>query len=356
MLVVAALGCSDAGTSLTGPKPDQPTDTPQGNTAFFGGVYLGDDVTTPERVATSIHAHSAQVGRHPALVKSFHHLAADLSPAGWSGRVLHEIQRAGSTNYVALDLDWPGRPAGALLYAITSGAADAKLTLAAKSIAQVNGIVLVEPAWEMNGNWNYAWQGVANGGNGSAPAQYVAAWRRMVQIFRENGATNVRWVFNPNTGNALAAGSPGAAHWNWYANYYPGDAYVDYVGAHGYNGPSVWGHAYKTFNDVFYGVDSDNMLVDMAQRYADKPMIIGEMATQEVAGHDKGAWITAAYQRMRSDPRVVGAIWFDTNKEADWRIDSSASSLRAYQQAMMANGVLARFDDAVGRTAVLAAR
>src|SRR4051812_6718581 len=44
---------------------------------FFGGVYLGDDVSTPEKVQAAIANYTSLAGRAPALVKTFHNLGAD---------------------------------------------------------------------------------------------------------------------------------------------------------------------------------------------------------------------------------------------------------------------------------------
>ena len=45
-------------------------------------------------------------------------------------------------------------------------------------------------AHEMNGDWN-SW---SPGVNGNTASQYIAAWKRVVNIFRQERATNVRWV------------------------------------------------------------------------------------------------------------------------------------------------------------------
>jgi hypothetical protein len=267
LAVVAGWG----GTASTMPvtavqTPPIDAAAPAARAPFWNGVYLGDAETTPERVTGAIGEFAALTGKRPALVKSFHRLDADLAESGWAGRVLHAIQGAGATNYVALDLDWQGRPAGPLLDAISRGDADARIDQVARSLAIVRGVVLVEAGWEMNGNWAYGWQGIANGADPSAPAKYIAAVRRVVDRFRAAGATNVRWVFNPNTGNALAAPGAGSSHWNWYANYYPGDPYVDFVGAHGYNGPHAFSAPYHTFDDLFNGADADRILADLERR------------------------------------------------------------------------------------------
>lgn len=311
----------------------------------MSGAYLGDEDSTPERIGGAIGEFSRKVGKQPALVKTFHTLECDFSATGWCGRVLREVTAAGSTNYVALDLKWQGSPTASVLDAVLAGKADEAMARTARQLAAVRAVVLLEPAWEMNGNWSYAWQGVANGADATAPAKYAAAWRRMVEIFRREGAENVRWVFNPNAGNPLTYRPTGASHWNWYGNYYPGDDYVDFVGAHAFNGPSVWGGAYQDFATMFDGAKADYMLTDLARRYPSKPIIIGEFATEEAAGQDKGRWITDAFARLRAHPNVVGAVWFHMKKESDWRIDSSPSALAAYRAAVSAPHVVASYTD-----------
>lgn len=318
---------------------------------FWGGVFLGESESTPERVYDALRQFTEATGKRPALVKTFHNLDAALSESGWAGKVLRAITGTGSTNYVALDLNWSGRPSGSLLEAIARGDADAAIDRTARSLATVSGQVLVEPAWEMNGNWNYAWQGVANG---NAPQLYVNAWRRVVDRFRAAGATNVRWVWNPNTGNPLAAPGSGASHWNWYANYFPGDAYVDFVGAHGYNGPNAFKSPFHTFSDLFNGADADYMLQDLKRRYPNKPIILGEIGAEETG--DKGAWIRDAYTRMLGDPQIAGAVWFNMAKEADWRVNSSVGAANAYRAMMTLSAVKDRYDDAVIHGAVMVAQ
>lgn len=353
MLMGMAVACSDLPTAAAGepteakkktPAPTPPTPPPGGAPAFFNGAYLGDAETTPERVGDAIRAFGQMTGKQPALVKSFHPITCDFSATGWCGRLLRAVSATGSTNYVALDLRWPAAPAGSLLAAIAGGAADAEITRIGRQLAGVPGTVLLEPAWEMNGNWSdYRWQGVANGGDTNAPALYRQAWQRIVRIFREQGATNVRWVFNPNVGNPLTWQATGASHWNWYANYYPGDAYVDYVGMHGFNAPTVFGAPWATFDTLFDGESADRMLSDVIARYPGKPVIIGEFGSEEGAGDAKAQWIRAAFARLRSHPAVVGAVWFNMNKETNWRVDSSAQALAAYRDVVADPGFQTAF-------------
>lgn len=351
-LLLSALfaACGDVPTQAATPPETTPATSAR---PFFNGAFLGDAASTPERIGPAIRDFAQRSGKQPSLVKTFHNLECDWTPAGWCGQLLRNVRSAGSANYLAIDLRWTGAPDKGLLDAINAGAADARLTAMARAFASFGDVVLLEPAWEMNGNWAYAWQGVENGGDAAAPARYARAWRRIVDVFRREGATNVRWVFNPNVGNPVAAGA-GTAHWNWYGNYYPGDAYVDYVGAHGFNAPRVWGGAWQSFGEMFDGARADHILSDLARRFPGKPILVGEFASDEGAGDAKARWIADAYGTLLRHPNVVGAVWFNMNKEADWRIESSPAAEAAFRAAMAEPRIRTAFDPsaaALGRLA-----
>jgi beta-mannanase len=170
-------------------------------------------------------------------------------------------------------------------------------------------------AHEMNGNW-YPW---SPGVNGNTAAEYVAAWRHIHSIFQQEGATNVRWVWSPNV--ATGSSTP-------FAEVYPGDAYVDWVALDGYNWGTTqsWSN-WQSLASVF-GPSYDALV-----KMTNKPMMIAETASAE-AGGDKAAWIR---QGLLSDlptrfPRVRAVIWFDLNKETDWRVNSSPTALAAYKE------------------------
>ncbi|HEX6555930.1 MAG TPA: glycosyl hydrolase [Ktedonobacteraceae bacterium] len=172
-------------------------------------------------------------------------------------------------------------------------------------------------AHEMNGNW-FPW---SPGINGNSLAEYVVAWRHVVNIFREEGATNVQWVWSPNVTY------PGITP---FARLYPGDNYVDWVGLDGYNGGPALSQPWQSFSQIF--LPSYEMLVTMTNR----PMMIAETASAEIGGN-KAAWIK---QSLLVDlpsefPRIRAVIWFNENKETDWRVNSSLQSLTAYRQMVM---------------------
>lgn len=311
----------------------------------FHGVFLGDNGSGRDEIRASIESFGRRVGKRPALVKTFFRLGDDYGPDGWVGQVLREVNRAGSTNFVALDLRWDGAPETGLLAAIEAGAADAAIRRAAAGLRDMDATVLLELGWEMNGDWDYPWQGAANGGAGMGPAVFAAAWRHIVELFRAEGAHNVRWVFSPVAGNPVAGRGLGEAHWNWHGHYYPGDDYVDYLGIHGFNGPSVWNTPFLSFRDLFDSPDTDYILSDLYRRHPDKPILISEFACEETELGDKGAWVREAYRAIAAHPGVVGAIWFDMAKEADWRIESSPAAFEAYRDAVALPEVTSSFDE-----------
>ncbi|MGJ1427356.1 glycoside hydrolase family 26 protein [Clavibacter sepedonicus] len=173
----------------------------------------------------------------------------------------------------------------------------------------------------MNGDW-YPW---ADGVNGNAPGSYAAAWKHVHDVVVAQGATNVRWVWTPNvpyTGSTALAGL------------YPGAAYVDIVGLDGYNwGTGVAGYAWVSPADLFGpGLERLRAIAP------GKPIIIAETASSEVGG-SKAAWDTDLVAFLQAQPDVAAFVWFDMDKEADWRIGSSASSATAIRDALAARRV-----------------
>jgi hypothetical protein len=61
-----------------------------------------------------------------------------------------------------------------------------------------------------------------------------------------------------------------------------------------------------------------------------KPIMIPETASTELGG-DKAAWIAAVLPSLEATfPGVKALVWFQMNKETDWRIDSSATAQAAF--------------------------
>ncbi|HEX6277003.1 MAG TPA: glycosyl hydrolase [Polyangiaceae bacterium] len=170
---------------------------------------------------------------------------------------------------------------------------------------------------EMNGNW-YPWDGSHNGANASATAKYVSAYRHIHDIFKNAGATNVLWVFCPNVDSV-----PGDS-WNAWSNYYPGDAYVDWMGLDGYNWGTVQtGSSFQSFSTIV-----GRIYPGLAAK--GKPIMIPETASTEQGG-DKAAWINGILPALQgSFPGIKAFSWFEMNKETDWRAESSTGARQAF--------------------------
>jgi beta-mannanase len=191
---------------------------------------------------------------------------------------------------------------------IINGAYDSYITRWAREMAAYRGPVLLRFAQEMNGRW-YPW---AESANGNRPGQFVSAWRHVHAIFAKAGATNVRWVWSPVDGDVRA-------------EQYPGAAYVDVVGLSGFiAGKSVFGSPWRSFASAFGpSLDAVHALAPA------KPVSLTEVAAAQ-AGGDKAAWITGMFQEIARRPYIRSLVWFNLDKEADWRIESSAAAQRAF--------------------------
>jgi len=78
---------------------------------------------------------------------------------------------------------------------------------------------------EFNGSW---WLGVSPKADMRVTTgDFVRAWRRVVDIFRAVGASNVSWAWIPNAYPADPGQLPGVDH--DIAAYWPGDDYVDWA-------------------------------------------------------------------------------------------------------------------------------
>jgi beta-mannanase len=220
----------------------------------------------------------------------------------------------------ARDPDWTLRDA------ILSGRSDAYIDSWARGMAAYGRPVLLRFAHEMHGQ-TYPW---AVGVNGNTDADYVAAWRYVHGFFERAGATNVQWVWNPNT---LWGGSaPAADHLARWQRLYPGDAYVDWAGLDVYNTGTAldWGAPYwRPFATVLD--EPYRAMTDLTR----KPILLGEVGSTETGG-DKAQWIADGLSQgtLARFPDVRAVIWYDINKHQNWAIQSSSGAESAFFAAL----------------------
>ena len=141
------------------------------------GVYTAG---LPESYA-GVSAFTAATGVRPGLVMYY---------SGWLERFQSgfaaEAARHGAVPVVQIE------PTGVSLAAIASGRYDAYLRSYAASVRAFGNQVILSFGHEMNGYW-YSW-----GYRHTSPAAFVAAWRHVVTVFRQQGASNVTWLWTAN--------------------------------------------------------------------------------------------------------------------------------------------------------------
>jgi len=216
------------------------------------------------------------------------------------------------------------------LQEIASGTSswDTKLKEWSEEVAKYGKPFFFRWNWEMNlmPNNELPWtKQVA-----AKPKVFVEAWQRFHKIADAAGASNLTWVWCPNTsyGTYPLGSTPLSQLW-------PGSEYVDWTCIDGYNSgtnplqPDTW----RSFSQVFAKTYGE--IVSLAPT---KPVMIGETASTEYGGN-KAQWITDALTREipLSFPKIKAFVWFnwniekgETGKRLDWQIESSPSAEEAF--------------------------
>jgi beta-mannanase len=203
---------------------------------------------------------------------------------------------------------------------IIDGNWDSYIRSWAKEAKAFNKPIFIRLAHEFNIE-GYPW-GVVN--QDKDHTVYIKAYRHVVDIFRNEQVSNVKWVWC-----FMNYSFPDEA-WNDWTRAYPGDNYVDWVGIDGYN----WGTTQSWSNwQVLKYLFRDQ--ARMARKlWPNKPIMVAEFASADKGG-DKAAWIRDIPAYLKSSMRDIDAIvWFDLKKETDWRIKSSPAALQAYREIM----------------------
>ena len=216
------------------------------------------------------------------------------------------------------------------LSTIASGAYDAYIQQWAQAARAWGHPFFLRFDHEMNGAWQFPWSVQLNG---NQPADFVAAWRHVHDIFVQQGATNVTWVWCPNISSSRT--TP-------LSQVYPGDEYVDWACLDGYNFGTDAGNQWQSFGQVFGGsafggYNPHNSYQEMLAVAPSKPIMLGEVASSEHGG-SKAAWIRDMLQTLPSVfPRMKAVVWMNWNIDdpsLSWPIESSGESQAAFAEAI----------------------
>jgi mannan endo-1,4-beta-mannosidase len=167
--------------------------------------------------------------------------------------------------------------------ALANGVQDRYIRRFARSLTTFDGVVYLRFAHEMNGFW-YPWS--------HDPRGYRRAWRHVVEVFRQAGARNVRfvWSVNPSLYQAMPA---------WIRQlrlYWPGKRYVDMVGATVIN----FGGSQR------YGITAFAPRLRTLHHIYGKPVFLTEVNTQ-YGGRVR--WLQDLRRLLRGTPWIKALAW-----------------------------------------------
>jgi hypothetical protein len=172
---------------------------------------------------------------------------------------------------------------------IVDGEHDRLIRQQARAIRAVHRPVLLRMRWEMDRPNLRAtmWSG----------QDYIAAWKYVRSIFREEQATNVSWVWCPTAEGFIRGDAPA---------FYPGDDQVDWTCVDVYAG-----NVFKPIGRLM-----GPFLQWAAQR--PKPIIIGEFGVARAWGSaGRAAWLRDADRTFKANRQIKAVAYFESDPEGN---------------------------------------
>jgi Glycosyl hydrolase family 26 len=295
LLAAAALGGAVFRLGLTTPSPPRPQ-TAHDSLAPQPASYLGVFSPGVPPSYGGIASFAQAAGRQPNLAEYYSGWAEPFDTSFAETLRKHQI-----IPLVQID------PTDATMADIPKGTYDDYLRQYADSVRDFRTNVVIGFGHEMNARW-YSW------GYGTVPAStFVAAWRHIVTLFRDEGAKNVTWLWT------LQVDGPGTGP---IASWWPGKSYVDWVGLDGfYYRPT------DTFTSVF------GTTINQVQALTNRPILLSETAVGPATGN-VNANIQYLFQGLVTDG-LLGLVWFDEDQHAgvyhqDWRLEGNETAQAAF--------------------------
>jgi Glycosyl hydrolase family 26 len=286
-VVLAVAAVAGAGIRLLSSIPSEPpaAHAPLApNPLSYLGVF---DTGSPLNFAT-VSSFTQAAGRQPNLLGYY---------SGWvepfDTSFAQTLHQHGIAPFVQID------PTDASVSAIADGTYNDYLRSYADSVRNYGHAVVIGFGHEMNAPW-YSW-----GYNHVPAATFIAAWRHIVTLFRQQGADNVTWLW---TVEADEKGTGPVSAW------WPGAQYVDWVGIDGY---------YYVPTDTFASVFGKT--INQVRQFTNRPILISETSV----GPDAGQFVKIQNLfRGMAQYKTLGLVWFDKRQQGgvyhqDWRLEDS---------------------------------
>jgi len=287
---------------------------------FFTGAALeGNPVTTD-----MLFAAEKQMGIKPGIILFFMQWAPDdnVLDVDFPCESLNAIRNFNAVPCLSWEPMYYKNGAEIPVYSqvILMGVYDSYIRAYARAAKKWGHPFIIRFAHEMNLG-RYRWGNLTGSYIPETPALYAKIYRRVVDIFKKEGADNVLWAFCPNVDSVPNTKDDASGDWNKIKNYYPGDEYVDILGLDGYNWgvtqtkeKNGWDSSWRSFSNLFETPYNELKILS-----ASKPVFVFETASS-CAGGDKIQWIKDAFTSARK-MGFSGIIWFEANKEIDWRVN-----------------------------------
>lgn len=198
---------------------------------------------------------------------------------------------------------------GSMIYDILKGRYDSYIEAFAADVRRFGHPVLMRLFNEMNGDWcNYSAYYTSRD-----PDVYILLYKYVYNKFKEAGADNAIWVWNPNERSF-----PNFA-WNSEELYYPGSEYVDVVGLTGYNtGTYYSGEKWRSFDRIYSGI------YEKATLLYNKPLMLTEFSCAVIGG-DKLLWVNDMFDSLPDYPGIKAAVWW-SGSDIDYSTGNVARS------------------------------
>jgi hypothetical protein len=275
------------------PPAGSPPPAPSGGGLLPGHIFVG--VAVDNAITSSARSFSAVAGTHLALVEFYTPFGVGSPfPKGAAAQVV----ALGSTPFIQLN---PRTPP---LSSIAAGNYDTYVRRYATAVKAFGHHVVLCFGHEMNGSWSQ-W-----GSGHATPAQFVAAWQRIHNIFANQHVRNVTWSWDPS--------HVGADPQPWW----PGAGYVDEIGIDGYQRPG------QTFTDQF----AERLA--QIRSFASKPIFIAE--TGVAPSSEAPSQIIGLFNGVIKY-NLSGFVWFDVNRLEQWRLEGRTAAIRAFRRGVAHN-------------------
>ena len=338
-LCAASLGCGQKANVAPQVDRDGAVEVMLPEKGVYTGAFIDFGEAEDAVSLETIEDFEEMVGKHQAIVASSSYWGEQSFPAA----NLQMIWRHGSLPLVfwsPWDRPYEQKkgPDRFSLDAILAGTWNRYIDDWADQARKFGHPLIVSFGDEMNGDW-FPWSGIYYGGKTPIPGRpkewqgpdlFKRTYRYVVDRVRARGAHNVQWLFQTNNYS-----SP-VDTWNAAPAYYPGVAYVDWLGM------SVYGQQFPDDAWVDFLPLIEWPYKEMAGIDATKPIMITEWGAGEFPeSGNKAAWIREAFDVMKTKlPRLKAEIYWherwqnEDQSYSNLHINSSPEALTAYRTAM----------------------